>query len=65
LHTPPASHPLRAFLHLPPSAVQGRLDKSAIDTALSQVGLRGDLRAEQLDVPTMIALADAVRAASR
>jgi len=46
-------------------AVQGRLDKSAIDTALSQVGLRGDLRAEQLDVPTMIALADAVRAASR
>jgi len=46
-------------------AVQGRLDKSAIDTALSQVRLRGDLRAEQLDVPTMIALADAVRAASR
>lgn len=46
-------------------AVGGRLGKSAIDTILAQAGLRGDLRAEQLDVPTIIALADAVRAASR
>ncbi len=46
-------------------AVRGRLDKSALDPILEQVGLRGDQRAEELDVATMIALADAVRAASR
>ncbi len=46
-------------------AVRGRLDKSAIDPILAKVGLRGDQRAEELDVPTMIALADAARAASR
>lgn len=46
-------------------AVRDRLDKSALDRILAQLGLRGDQRAEELDVPAMIALADAVRAASR
>lgn len=42
-------------------AVRGNLDRSTVHHILAQLGLRGDLRAEALDVPTLIALADAVR----
>jgi 16S rRNA (adenine1518-N6/adenine1519-N6)-dimethyltransferase len=44
-------------------AAKDRLDKPGGDGILSQLGLRAELRAEQLDVDTLLALAEAVRAA--
>jgi len=44
------------------SAVKDRLDKPAVDAILQRLGLPGTSRAEQLDVSTMLALAQAVRA---
>jgi 16S rRNA (adenine1518-N6/adenine1519-N6)-dimethyltransferase len=43
------------------SATAGRLDKPGADRVLARLGLDGRLRAENLDVPTMLALAEAVR----
>jgi len=44
------------------AAFKGRLDKPAVDALLSGLGLNGTARAEELDVPTMLAFCDAVRA---
>ncbi|MBN1589655.1 MAG: ribosomal RNA small subunit methyltransferase A [Pirellulales bacterium] len=44
------------------SAVKGRLEKPDVDVILGQLGLQENDRAERLDVPTMLALAEAVRA---
>ena len=43
------------------SACKGRLDKPQVDQILAQTGLEGSMRAEQLDVQTMLALCEAVR----
>jgi len=42
-------------------AVKDRLDKPAVDRILDEMGLDGTLRAEELEVPTMLALAEKVR----
>jgi 16S rRNA (adenine1518-N6/adenine1519-N6)-dimethyltransferase len=47
------------------SALKGRLDKPAIDAILAQVGLNPETRAEQLDVPTILKLSEAVRTYSK
>jgi len=44
------------------SAFKGRLTKPDADRILAQVGVAGTVRAEQLDVQTMLALAEAARA---
>lgn len=44
------------------SVCKDRLDKPGVDALLEQLQLLGTLRAEQLDVPTMLALCEAVRA---
>jgi 16S rRNA (adenine1518-N6/adenine1519-N6)-dimethyltransferase len=44
------------------SAVKGRLGKPEVDAILARLNLSGSLRAEQLDVETMLALCEAVRA---
>lgn len=43
------------------AAVKGRLDKPQVDALLAQQNLDGALRAESLDVDTMLALCEAVR----
>ncbi len=43
------------------SAVPERPSKAWVDEVLGHLGLGGELRAEQLDVPTILALAEAVR----
>lgn len=43
------------------SALKGRLDKPAVDEILAASQLSPDLRAEQLDVPTMLRLSDTVQ----
>jgi 16S rRNA (adenine1518-N6/adenine1519-N6)-dimethyltransferase len=43
------------------SSLAEHFDKPAIDALLADFGMPADARAEQLDVPTIIALADAVR----
>ena len=43
------------------SAMKKELDKSQIDRALAEVGLRPDLRAEQLSVDTILALCESIR----
>jgi len=43
------------------SALKGKLDKPEVDAVLGETGLSAEWRAEQLDVPTMIALSDNVR----
>jgi len=43
------------------SAFKGRLDKPQVDRILVQAGLAGSVRAEQLDVGTMLILCEAVR----
>lgn len=43
------------------SAVKGKLEKTDVDRILDQVGLDPTLRAEQLDVETMLRLSEAVR----
>lgn len=45
------------------SVVKGRLGKADVDAILADLGLDGTLRAEALDVDTMLALCEAVRAA--
>ena len=50
---------LRGVLH---SALKDRLDKRAIDVLLAQTQLNPETRAEQLDVPTLLRLTEAVRA---
>ncbi|MBN2292189.1 MAG: ribosomal RNA small subunit methyltransferase A [Pirellulales bacterium] len=45
------------------SAVKGKLEKPDVDRILDQVGLDPTLRAEQLDVETMLQLSEAVRGA--
>lgn len=45
------------------SVVKGRLGKAEVDAILADLGLDGTLRAEALDVDTMLALCEAVRAA--
>jgi len=50
---------LRSQLH---NAVKGKLDKPEVDAILDQLNLAGSARAEQLDVDTMLALCEAVRA---
>ncbi|MBN1910675.1 MAG: ribosomal RNA small subunit methyltransferase A [Pirellulales bacterium] len=45
------------------SAVKGQLDKPTVDRILAETELDGQRRAEELDVPTMLRLAEAVRAA--
>lgn len=49
---------LRGVLH---SALKTQLDKPAIDAILGRAGLSGEVRAEQLDVATIVALSDEVR----
>jgi 16S rRNA (adenine1518-N6/adenine1519-N6)-dimethyltransferase len=44
--------------------VREQLDKSAVDDLLAPFGFSPDVRAERLDVPTLIALADAVSQAA-
>lgn len=44
------------------SAFKKRLDKPQVDRILARTGLEGSVRAEQLDVATMLALCEAVRA---
>lgn len=44
--------------------LKDQLDKSAVDDLLAAFGFSPDVRAERLDVPTLIALADAVRQAA-
>jgi len=44
------------------AAFKGRLDKPAVDRLLAARGLDGQMRAEQLDVPSLLALAETVRA---
>ncbi len=44
-------------------AFKNRLTKPQVDRMLDRLGLDGSVRAEQLDVPTMLALAETVRAA--
>jgi 16S rRNA (adenine1518-N6/adenine1519-N6)-dimethyltransferase len=44
------------------SACKNRLDKTEVDAILARLGLCGTDRAERLDVPQMLALAEAVRA---
>ena len=43
------------------SALKGRLEKSDVDRILAARGLNGQCRAEQLDVPTILGLSEAVR----
>ena len=43
------------------SALKGRLDKPAVDQLLAQTDLNPESRAEQLDVPTILRLSEAVR----
>lgn len=43
------------------SALKGKLDKPEVDSLLAETGLAADQRAEQLDVPTMLALSENVR----
>jgi 16S rRNA (adenine1518-N6/adenine1519-N6)-dimethyltransferase len=43
------------------SALKHRLDKPAVDQLMQQQGLDGNVRAEELDVQAMLALAEAVR----
>jgi 16S rRNA (adenine1518-N6/adenine1519-N6)-dimethyltransferase len=45
------------------SMTKDQLDKPAVDELLAAQGFSPDVRAEQLDVPTLIGLADAVRQA--
>jgi 16S rRNA (adenine1518-N6/adenine1519-N6)-dimethyltransferase len=45
------------------NAWKGRLDKTAIDKLLVDCGVSPDARAEQLDVPTILRLGEAVRRA--
>ncbi len=49
---------LRGVLH---SAYKAQFDKLTVDEILGQAGLEGELRAEQLDVATLVALCDLVR----
>jgi 16S rRNA (adenine1518-N6/adenine1519-N6)-dimethyltransferase len=44
------------------SAVKDQLDKNGVDEILAEMQFGPDARAEQLDVPTMLALAERVRA---
>ncbi len=44
--------------------VEDQLNKADVDTLLAAFGFPQDVRAEQLDVPTLVALADAVRQAT-
>ena len=44
------------------TALQEQLDKPAVDAMMARLGLSPQCRAEELDVPTMLALAEAVRA---
>jgi 16S rRNA (adenine1518-N6/adenine1519-N6)-dimethyltransferase len=44
------------------SAFKHRLDKPRVDRILARMALKGSVRAEELDVPTMMALCEAVRA---
>ena len=46
------------------SALKDQLEKSDVDEILAAQGFHGDVRAEQLSVEAMIALADAVRHAA-
>jgi 16S rRNA (adenine1518-N6/adenine1519-N6)-dimethyltransferase len=46
------------------SAMKRHLDKEAVDAILTAMGFAPDTRTEQLDVPTLIKLADRVRAAA-
>lgn len=43
------------------SALKGELEKPDVDLVLAEAGLSAELRAEQLDVPTVIALSEHVR----
>jgi 16S rRNA (adenine1518-N6/adenine1519-N6)-dimethyltransferase len=43
------------------SALKGELEKPEVDQVLADAGIAGDLRAEQLEVPAMIALCEGVR----
>ena len=43
------------------SALKDRLDKPAVDRLLEVTGLEPTQRADELDVPTMLALTDATR----
>jgi 16S rRNA (adenine1518-N6/adenine1519-N6)-dimethyltransferase len=45
------------------SALAGRLDKPQVDAVLQTTQLAGEIRADQLDVPTLLRLSDAVRSA--
>jgi len=44
------------------SAFKGRLDKPQVDAIMEKMGLQGTARAEELDVETMLALCETVRA---
>jgi 16S rRNA (adenine1518-N6/adenine1519-N6)-dimethyltransferase len=43
------------------SAFKDRLTKEEADDAMAELGLHGESRSEELDVPTMIQLGEAVR----
>ena len=44
------------------AAMKRHLDKPAVDALLDDMGFAADARTEQLDVPTLIRLADKIRA---
>jgi 16S rRNA (adenine1518-N6/adenine1519-N6)-dimethyltransferase len=46
------------------AAMKRHLDKEPVDVILDDMGFAPDTRAEQLDVPTFIKLADRVRASA-
>jgi 16S rRNA (adenine1518-N6/adenine1519-N6)-dimethyltransferase len=46
------------------SALKGHIEKEQVDVLLEEAGLASDTRTEQLDVATLIALADRIRAAA-
>ena len=46
------------------AAMKRHLNKEQVDSLLDEMGFAPDTRAEQLDVPTLIKLADKIRAAA-
>ena len=58
------SQVLCAAGHKAATAGRASFDKAAVDRVLAAAGLRSEQRAEELDVKTLLALAEAVRAAT-
>ncbi len=59
-----AKHQAATAAHKAATAGRAALDKAGVDRLLAATGLRGEQRAEELDVDTLLALAEAVRTAA-